>query len=106
LKIEGLWVRRGDFVDLRKHLQDWLRLPLQALEPELLDREFTFTRLPGQDLTIRFGAREDTIDGRKPTVTVRAAAGPLTGEWHFVTDQSCLGQFEEELAEWINGPTS
>ncbi len=98
-----MWVRKRDFVELRDRVEEWLRLPLQTLDPERLDGEFTFTRLPGQRLTLRFGARQDTVDERKPTVSVFAAAGSLVAEWHFVTDQSCLRLFAQELTSWIDG---
>lgn len=95
--VEGVWLRAGDIVGLRDHIDGWLRRPLDQLVPKDLDAEFQLARVPGQSLRIRFGARADTISDRHPVVSISFSAGTFQGEFHFVTDQSCLSLFTEGL---------
>jgi hypothetical protein len=74
---------------------------MERLDPADLDRAFDLARLPAQTLVIRFGPREDVIVGRYPIITVNFAAGGLAGEFHFVTDQSCLDLFARDLSSAI-----
>ena len=96
--IEGLWLRTTDIVALRDHIARWLRQPLERLIADELSAEFQLARLPGQSICIRLGPRDGTISDRHPVFTVYFSAGALQGEFHFVTDQSCLALFAEELS--------
>jgi len=100
--LSHLWFRQSDVVQLRDHMATWLRLPLEALDPTGLDGEFRLTRLPGQELLVTFGERADVISDRKPVLTVSFAAGRLEGSFLFVTDQSCLNIFVDELSAAID----
>jgi hypothetical protein len=53
--------------------------------------------LPGQSIRVRFGPR-DTISKHHPVFSISFSAGALEGEFYFVTDQSCLALFVEELS--------
>jgi hypothetical protein len=96
--IDGVWLRTGEIVALRNHIARWLRQPLDRLIADDLNAEFELARLPGQSVLVRFGARNDTISDRHPVFSVSFSAGTLHGQFHFVTDQSCLALFVEGLA--------
>lgn len=96
--IEGLWLRAADIFALRDHIARWIRQPLELLVAADLSAEFQLARLSGQSIRIRLGPREDTISDRHPVFTISFSAGALQGEFHFVTDQSCLALFVEELS--------
>ena len=102
VSIEGLWLRAAELTPLRDHISQWLQQPLDHLVAEDLSAEFQLTRLPGQSVHLRFGPRADTISDRKPVVSIAYSAGALHGEFHFVTDQSCLAAFVEELSAAVN----
>src|SRR5258706_10106659 len=94
--IVGLWLRAADLTALREHLTRWLCQPLESLIAEDLRADFQLARLPGQSVHVRFGPRPDTISDLNPVVSITFAAGALQGEFHFVTDQSCLTLFAQE----------
>jgi hypothetical protein len=84
---------------LRGHIARWSILPLDRLVADDLDGEFELACLPYQKICIRFGSRRDTIaDDSHPVVSVLYSAGAMQGEFHFVTDQSCLSLFCQELS--------
>jgi hypothetical protein len=95
--IEGLWLR-ADVVALLNHVTRWIGRPLARLIVEDLSAEFQLARLPGQRVQVRMGPRDDTISDGHPLFTVSFSAGALQGEFHFVTDQSCLAIFVAELS--------
>ena len=101
--IEGLWLRAADLTTLRDHISRWLRQPLDHLVAEDLTSDFQLARLPGQSVHFRFGPRTDTISDRNPVVSIVYSAGALHGEFHFVTDQSCLAIFVQELSAELVG---
>lgn len=45
----------------------------------------------------------DVIEGRHIVVTVAFAAGPLSGEYYFLSDQSCFQSFNRELNAALDG---
>ncbi len=96
--IDGMWLRAADVAALHDHIARWLRQPLDRLIAVDLNAEFELARLPSQSVKLRFGARDDTISGRHPVVSISFSAGALQGAFHFVTDQSCLALFAEELS--------
>lgn len=50
------------------------------------------------ELNLIFAARSDTISSEdKPVVTANYRIGRMTGEFSFVTDQSCLKLFADEV---------
>lgn len=97
--IEGLWLRAADLATLRDHIARWIRQPLDRLDAEDLNSAFELARLPGQSINIRFGPRSDIVSALNPVVSIAFAAGALHGEFHFVTDQSCLALFAKELSD-------
>ena len=96
--ISGLWLNAADLTALTDHISEWLRQPLDYLVAEELNADFEFALLPGQSVHVRFGPRPDTISDLNPVVTIAFSAGALQGEFHFVTDQSCLALFAQELS--------
>lgn len=98
--IDGLWLRAMDLIALREHISHWLQLPFDSQD---LNGEFQLARLPGQGIHIRFGARPDTHDSFHPVITISFSAGALQGSFHFVTDQSCLRLFVQELSMALAG---
>ena len=101
--IAGMWLRAEDLREMRSVVARWLARPLSELKAELLHGEFQLARLPGQSVRIRFGSRPDVIEGGHVVVTVAFAAGPLSGEYHFLSDQSCLEPFSRELNAALDG---
>ena len=101
--IEGMWLRVEDLREMGNVVARWLARPLSELKAELLEGEFQLARLFGQSMRVRFGSRPDVIAGRHVVVTVTFAAGPLSGEYHFVSDQSCLQSFSHELTAALDG---
>ena len=96
--IQGLWLRSEMLKKLYDHITRWTILPLDRLVADDLDGEFELACLPAQQICIRFGSRRDTIaDDSHPVVSVLFSAGVMQGEFHFVTDQSCLSLFCQEL---------
>jgi hypothetical protein len=104
VSIQGLWRRPPQLRRLRDRLTDWLGLPLADLDPVKLDGVHILSGLPGQLLSVRFGKRDEIPSSLKPVVTVNFAAGAVSGEFHFETDQSCLGAFRSGLGDLV-GPT-
>ena len=102
--VDGLWLRADNLTDLRHHIAAWTSLPLDQLVPERLDGCFELARLPGQRLTITFGARPDTIAHLNPVVSILLSAGAFRSEFHFITDQSCLAIFCSELGNHLPEP--
>jgi hypothetical protein len=103
--MEGLWLRAADLTALRDHISRWLRQPIDGLIAEDLSANFQLARLPGQSVLIRFGPRSDTDSRLNPVVTITFSAGALQGEFHFVTDQSCLAGFVRDLSvEFLSSP--
>lgn len=97
--IEGLWLRLSSMEKLRAHIVRWTGFSLERLVSDELDGAFELASLPRQRLAIRFGPRPDSdYNVDHPTVTVSYSAGSLVGESHFVTDQSCLGIFAQEIS--------
>lgn len=103
LSIQSLWLRREDLVELHRAISGWLARPLRELTQAFLGGEFQLARLPGQTAIIRFGARPEVDDRRNPIVTAFLAAGALSGEFHFSTDQSCLDAFRRQLDSRLDG---
>jgi hypothetical protein len=101
VRVENIWLASKELRALLDHTARWLALPLAELEPRRLDGAFDLAGLPGDQLLITFGEREDTVASKNPVVTIAFAAGSLRGEFHFVTDQSCLGQFAYSLERLV-----
>jgi hypothetical protein len=68
-----------------------------------LTGSFGLARLPGQQIELRFGPRPDVVTTPNPVVSVLFSAGSLKGEFHFITDQSCLNLFAQELQAVMPG---
>ena len=102
-RIDGLWLRATDLIDFRDHIIRWVQQPLDRLKADGLSAEFQLARLPGQSVCVRFGGRPDTTSDRHPVCSVTFSAGALQGNFHFVTDQSCLALFAKELSSELVG---
>jgi hypothetical protein len=95
--IEGLALAVHSLGSLSRELEAWLSLPLEQLESSKLASEHSLALGTGQRLDMIFGDREDTISERHPVLTIGFGAGRLRGQHHFVTDQSCIRLFNDEL---------
>lgn len=96
--IQGLWLRSEMLKKLCDHITRWTNVPLDRLVADKLDGEFELACLPHQRVCLRFGSRQDTIaDDSHPVVSVLYSAGTMQGEFHFLTDQSCISLFCQEL---------
>lgn len=96
--IDGVRLSGRDLAALCDHIRRWVDRPLEALAPGALDGRFYLARQPGQSVALVFGARADTIDSRKPVVSVAIRADAWSCDLHFVTDPSCLRLFAEALS--------
>ena len=96
--IEGLWLRAADIKALQEYIIEWLRLPLESQTVKDLNAGFLLARLPEQNLQIRFEPSPEQTFNPHPLVTIHFGAGALRGEFQFVTDQSCLSLFAQELS--------
>jgi hypothetical protein len=96
--IEGIWLSCAEVMALRDHIARWTALSLDRLDVDDLSGTFKLARLPGQCADVCFGARSDTISGLNPVISITFSAGALHGVFHFVSDQSCLSLFVQELS--------
>jgi hypothetical protein len=103
VSVNGLWLRFDGLRALCDFVATWLARPLHELTPEYLVGEFQLARLPGQSVIVRLGPRSEVEQTRNPIVTVVLAAGSLSGEYYFPSDQSCLGAFTRELTDALVG---
>ena len=101
LFLEGIWLRSAAPIALCEHIARWIEQPLERVIASELDAVFELTDERSQHVKIRFGSRSDTISDLNPVVSFGVSAGPLRSECHFVTDQSCLAIFRDELATVI-----
>lgn len=96
--IDGLWLRSADLTALYEHIERWTNQPLDRLHVDDLSNDFELAGMPGQSVRISFGPRPDTISGLNPVVSITLSAGKWHSDFHFVTDQSCLTIFAQELS--------
>ena len=97
LTSESIFLSCDRLRELASQLQAWLesddcgRLPFTGESPLADDNA-------NAELNLIFAARPDTIlPVDKPVVTVTYRIGRLVGEFSFVTDQSCLRLFADEI---------
>jgi len=102
--IDGIWLHGANLAALRQHIVEWLARPIERLTVEDLDAEFELACLPEQRLDVRLGSRQDTISHLNPVVSIEFSAGTIEGQFHFVTDQSCLAIFAQELSFMMQAP--
>ena len=98
ISVEGVWISEKRLNSLLRHIRSWTKRPADALVIEDLDSVYEIAMQPGQSIQFIFGAREDVCVKRQPVVTIRYEVGRLKGEYHVVTDQSCLTIFVEEAS--------
>jgi hypothetical protein len=96
--LDGIWLSCAELKALHDHIANWIDQPLDCMAAENLTGDFELTRLPGESVLVSFGPRSDTISFRNPVVSIVMSASTLRGEFHFVTDQSCLRIFAQELS--------
>lgn len=99
MSLAGVWLDIAVVASLRDHIVAWNRLPLGLLATEALSKTFELACAPSQSFRIAFGPRQDTISSRNPVASFTWTIGTFRGEFHFVTDQSCLAIFADALAE-------
>jgi len=97
VKMEGIWLRSDDLIKMEHHISSWLKQPIDKIEVDDLSKEFELARLPEQSVLISFGSRADTVSSMNPVVTISFSAGPLKGNHHYITDQTCLEMFAKGL---------
>ena len=100
--VEGVWLSLDGLQKFRDHIIGWNSLPPNQMGQSLLNGDFELATLPGQKVCLSFGPRPDVISGMNPVVSILVNAGPFLGQYHFVTDQSCLGHFAHELSSAMN----
>lgn len=105
ISVAGIWLSVADLRKLRDHVIGWNSLPLDQMDPSLLDGIFDLATLPGQKACLSFGPTSNVISGMNPLVSILVDAGPLSSRYCFVTDQSCLALFAEELSNAIKSQT-
>jgi hypothetical protein len=103
LKVDGLWLSQAGLWEMHQQLSTWVRKPIRELANSVLRSEFEVAAISSQRLRLVFGPREDTIDERKPVLTLEVQAGALGANIHFVTDQSCISIFLDELSTALSG---
>ena len=101
-EVDGVWLSGTELVSLRDHMVKWVKQPLDQLIVENLTAEFQLASLQFQSFTIRFGARDNVISEQNPVVSISFLFGKLSGEYYFVTDQTCLTSFSNELSDELN----
>ena len=95
--VEGFLLTTAALAALHRHLLSWLDGPLEALVSSRLDAVFELS-VPGQTLCVRFGPVENVIvDVGKFGVSIRFSLRALAGNFHLVTDPSCVALFAEGL---------
>ncbi len=82
---------------LREDLLEHVDLPLERMARARLIGRFDLATRLHEQIEFIFGPREGIADSPMPVFTLRLAVGVIELETHFVTDQSCLRQFAEEL---------
>lgn len=97
VSISGLWLAPSGLTALCIHITQWTALPLEMLVPERLEGTLALGCLPGQVVSLSFGSRTDTISGLNPVLSMTLSAGVLQSSFHFITDQSCLSSFAQEV---------
>jgi hypothetical protein len=101
IKVRGLRLRTERLRVMLDALERWLNLPIdQVVHNKFtgafeLASEGTYGRL-----LVRFGDRKDTISTLNQVVSV-VTEGALRAECHFVTDQSGMRLFADELRSTI-----
>lgn len=97
VSVENLWLGSAHITVMLTHIQNWIDLPIEQLATTELVGEFALAAHSGQELTLNFGPRVGVIASRNPVVSVQLVAGTLRTQFHFVTDQSCLRLFADNL---------
>jgi hypothetical protein len=95
--VKGLWFRKADLMDLNVFIEKWLDLPLVELATTELVGKFELAKVPGDGFCLSFGRREGTISGIHPVISITIKTSALQVELYYVTDQSCLRLFSDEL---------
>jgi hypothetical protein len=96
---DGFVLRAAALDALHHHVVSWLDGPLEALVSSRLDASFELAG-PLQTLGFRFGPVDEVIAERsKPVVSIGFSIGALRGNFHIVTDPSCLALFAEGLGD-------
>ena len=87
---------------LVSNIERWIALPLDRLAVTPLSLTHDLAFMPPTQFEIEFGTREDIASEGKPVLTSRFAVGSVSGESHFITDQSCIRQFDIDLRAALN----
>ena len=96
LRLEGIFMSRGELMRLCNRIDAWVDQPLEDLARAEFAGQFRFN-VPSQDILLKFGKREDLITAQNQAITLRIESGRFSSQTSFVTDQSCLRLFSQEL---------
>jgi hypothetical protein len=98
LRFEGMSIHDKAIAELRNKLGNYVEMPLHEIATSQLEDSFKLAIVPWQEVVLTFGKRGDTIDERKPVLSIRVRVNSTVTETRWVTDQSCLALFTEELS--------
>jgi hypothetical protein len=101
IKIRGLRLRTEQLRAMLHALDTWLNLPID----QVFHNKFTGAFELGSEtrhgrLLLSFGDREGRISGSNPLVSI-LIQGAMRAECDFVTDQSCMRLFADDLRSAI-----
>lgn len=97
LVLGGLEIGTVELDRLAAYIREWLQLqPIEQINhPPAF--ECSVGALHDQSLILSLGPRDDIASDGKPVATFRYIVGRLTGEFVFVTDQTCLRRLVEGI---------
>ena len=96
LMVDHLVLSASRLCELRKQIEAWL--DSKNVGTVAFSGEYSLAAQGSSRLDLNFGTRMDVIaSGDKPVVTVIFKTGRINGEFCFVTDQSCLKLFAEDV---------
>lgn len=100
LSVENIVLSASRLGELRNRIETWLAS--KQVGTVALSGEYQLTADGYSRFDLIFGMRDDIIaSSDKPVVTIGFKIGRINGEFCFVTDQSCLKLFAEDVARAI-----
>jgi hypothetical protein len=92
-----LSLSRSTLEAMEQRLRAWADLPLSELARTPLVASFEAGHTFDNHAAFQFEPRADVISGPNPVVTFKLFLGKLQGEFVFVTDQSCIRLFCDQV---------
>ncbi len=102
LTVEGFFLKKSALNILRQRLKEWVELPLEAMTATPLRGQHKLAYDHRQAFDLFFGPRNDVIATRHQVISIDLCAGRLQAQYYFVTDQSCLRMFADDLSALLN----